>query len=126
MSVGDLSSLRDDLKLQAGSSSDLFVTGDLSWDTNETLTFSAGEDINLSANVDVNGSAAGLNLYYGGTDGTTSPDSTNDFYINLADDRRVQFTNTTSTLNIGNEAYTLLDSVAELQGMNADLSLIHI
>lgn len=120
LSVGGLVTLTDDLTLRAGSGRDLNVTGPISWSTDHALTLAAGDDINVLDNISVNGSAATLNLFYGGTNGTTTPDAGDNFYLNVADAKTIQFANTSSSLKIGNQGFTLLDSIAGFQGMSTN------
>ena len=117
--VGGITSLVDDLTLRAGSSSDLFVNDSLSWSSDDALTLAAGQDIFVNSDIDVAGSAAALNLFYGGTDGSSAPTSNYDYYIDVANQRHIQFDAASAGLKIGNESFTLLDSVSGLQGMAA-------
>ncbi|MCA9212612.1 MAG: filamentous hemagglutinin N-terminal domain-containing protein [Planctomycetales bacterium] len=117
LKVGGLTSLTDNLILQAGSAANLQVTGPISWSSDDALTLVAGQNIWILNDIDVNGSTAGLNLLYGGTNGTTAPTAGTNLYIDLDGRRTIDFADKAASLKIGNEAYTLIDSVAEFTGM---------
>ncbi|MEZ6116553.1 MAG: filamentous hemagglutinin N-terminal domain-containing protein [Pirellulaceae bacterium] len=119
LKVGGLTSLQDNLVLQAGSSSDLQVTDPISWSSDTALTLAAGQDIWVMNDIDVNGSGATLNLLYGGTNGSTAPAVGRNFYIDLANRRTIDFADTSANLKIGNETYTLIDSVADFTSMSS-------
>ncbi|MGB7329392.1 MAG: YDG domain-containing protein, partial [Rubripirellula sp.] len=115
--VGGITALADDLTLRAGSTSDLFVNDALSWSSDDALTLAAGQDIFVNSHINIAGSAAALNLYYGGTNGTSAPTSNTNYYLDVANRKHIRFDEATAGLKIGNESFTLLDSVAGLQGM---------
>ena len=118
LSVGGITSLSDDLTLWAGAGADLHVDDAISWSSDNALTLAAGNDIRINDSIGVGGAAATLNLHYGGTDGIAAPDAGDSFYIDIAGGKSIDFSSTSASLNIGNQAYTLIDSVGEFTGMN--------
>lgn len=119
LSVSGLTTMNDDFTLRAGAGEDLSVSGAITWVGNNALTLAAGNDIFVNDDIDVLGSGAALNLFYGGTDGTAEATSGTDFYIDVSAKRQITFADTAAALKIGNEAFTLVDSVASLRGMSS-------
>ena len=117
--VGTITGLATDVAFQAGTSADLTVTGSVSWSSDRALTLSAGQDIWILNDIDVGGSAATLNLFYGGTNGSTVPTAGSNFYLDISERRTIDFAHLTANLKLGNETHTLLDSMSDFVGMSS-------
>jgi filamentous hemagglutinin family protein len=101
------------------SGGDITVSGAISWTQDKTLTLKAGGNINVAHNITATGNGAGLELLYGGTNGTTTPAAGSAYILDLANARSITLSGSAPTLKIGNESYTVLNSVAAVQGMSA-------
>jgi len=119
LSVGGINTLSDDLILRAGSAANLTVSGPIAWTSNNALTLAAGNDIWILDNIDVGGAAASLNLLFGGSDGTSAPTTGRNYNLDLANQRSIEFANTSASLKIGNVNYTLIDSRSGFTGMSS-------
>ena len=117
-SVGGINSLTSDLTVQAGSTSNLTVDGAIAFNDNKTLTLSAGNDIFVNEHIDIGGASGGLNLFYGGTNGTTAPTAGKNFYLDLPTSRHIRFADTAASLKVGNLAYNLVSDISGLQSMS--------
>jgi len=111
-----------------GGNGDIFVNDTVSWSTNNTLTLSAVRNISVNFNITASGNSAGLNLYYGGTDGTTAPAGGANYSLNNG--AAITLSGTNPSLKIGNQAYTVINSLgvasstttSDLQGMTGNLA----
>jgi plastocyanin domain-containing protein len=61
----------------------LYVESPYAWTTSATSTLRASANIYINSNIDITGANAGLNILYGGTDGTTAPTATNFYQLNF-------------------------------------------
>ena len=94
---------------------DIFINSALNWSTSATLTLSAYRNIDVNANITASGGGA-LSL-------TTGTGTSGDYII--ANGSSISFTGGSSsgaTLSINGMAYTLLYSMAGVQGINSGLS----
>ncbi|MDD4911229.1 MAG: filamentous hemagglutinin N-terminal domain-containing protein, partial [Sideroxydans sp.] len=117
--IGGLSTWNDPLVAQAGTGSDLQVVGNMSWSHANSLTLKAGNNIFVNANLAASNAAAALNIFYGGTNGTTAPTAGTSYFVNLANRNTIQLTGSAPTLTLGNISYTVVNDVTALQGMSA-------
>lgn len=83
---------------------DIFVNAPVSWSADTVLTLSAHRNINVNSDITATGSTAGLNFYYGGTDGITAPANGTGYSLNNG--ASITLTGNKPTLSIGNTAYT--------------------
>ncbi|MBI4986283.1 MAG: filamentous hemagglutinin N-terminal domain-containing protein, partial [Rhodocyclales bacterium] len=109
----------------AGGNGDIFVNDAVSWSADKTLTLSAERNIAVNANVTASGNGAGLNLYHGGTDGSSAPAANTGYSLNNG--AYITLSGTNPSLKIGNASYTVINSandpsLAALQGINSNLS----
>ncbi|MDD2686738.1 MAG: YDG domain-containing protein [Gallionella sp.] len=117
--IGGLSTWNDPLVAQAGTGTDLQVVGNMSWSHANSLTLKAGNNIFVNANLAASNAAAALNIFYGGTNGATTPTAGTNYFVNLANRNTIQLTGSAPTLTLGNISYTVVNDVTALQGMSA-------
>ena len=63
------------------------------------------------------GDNAGLNLFYGGTDGTSAPLAGSFYALNRGNNTKINISGANPSLKIGNQSYTVINSTAQLQAM---------
>jgi uncharacterized repeat protein (TIGR02543 family) len=86
----------------------------ISWSTNQTLTLRATGNITINNTITATGSAAGLNLYFGGSNASTAP-TAGTFYALVQRSRsKIQLTGLNPQLRIGNTLYTVYNSLSAL------------
>ncbi|SCA55990.1 putative Filamentous hemagglutinin family N-terminal domain containing protein [Candidatus Terasakiella magnetica] len=107
----------------SGTGGHVYINDAVSWSADTSLTLSAVNDIFITQDVTATGNNAGLNLYYGGTDGTTAPTAGKDFYLDLANGANVTLSGSSPSLKIGNESYTVYNSVSDLLTMGSGSSV---
>lgn len=83
---------------------DISVNAPVSWNANTILTLSAHRNINVNSDITATGNTAGLNLYYGGTDGIAAPANGTGYSLNNG--ASMILSGSKPTLSIGNTAYT--------------------
>lgn len=99
---------------------DIHLNSDVSYSQNK-LTLNAHNNININATISVNGSGT-LALNYGGTAGSTSTTPVTGSTLNVSAGR-VDFANAgTGLLTVNGHAYTVINSLSALQGINSGLS----
>ncbi|MNU91032.1 Heme/hemopexin-binding protein precursor [compost metagenome] len=99
---------------------DIHLNSDVSYSQNK-LTLNAHNNVNINATISVNGSGT-LALNYGGTAGSTSTTPVTGSTLNVSAGR-VDFANAgTGLLTVNGHAYTVINSLSALQGINSGLS----
>jgi hypothetical protein len=91
------------------------IDADVDWSTDHSLTLQAAGYIYLQGVVTATGNSAGLNIYYGGSNATTAPNTTYDYIIRQSDQSRVVLSGTNPSLRIGNEVFTVYNTLSSLQ-----------
>ncbi|WP_321447213.1 MBG domain-containing protein [uncultured Cohaesibacter sp.] len=98
-----------DVEISTGSGGtqdgNITIASDVSWSADTTLTLTAANDIYINANISVGGTSAGLTLAYG-----------NDYSI--ATGSSISFADSSASLVIGGNNYTLLDSMSALDDID--------
>jgi filamentous hemagglutinin family protein len=99
----------------------LYVNAPLTWTTNASLTLSASNNIYIAAPITSSGTNASLNLFYGGSNLSTAPSNGTYYRLDMTNPgtNYVSMTGGGAQLMIGNQSYTLLQSIADIQAMNA-------
>jgi hypothetical protein len=100
----------------------VYVETPYAWTTSASSTLRASSNIYINANIDITGANAGLNILYGGTDGTTAPTSTNFYQLSLENRTRIKMVGASPALKIGNKVYTVYTTAAQLQAMGSTSS----
>jgi hypothetical protein len=93
------------------------IDADVDWTTNNTLTLQAAGFIYLQSVVTATGNTAGLNIYHGGSSATAAPNVNFDYIIRQSDQSRVVLSGTNPSLRIGNEVFTVYNTLASLQAL---------
>lgn len=103
----------------------------VTWSSDERLTLTAGQNININNAVSATGAHAGVTLAYGGFAQTGTAASGFDYYINnltTANDLSVNIgaaavtlTGADAGLNINGHAYTLIQTMAQLEALSAEI-----
>ncbi|PUE33053.1 hypothetical protein B9Z35_05895 [Limnohabitans sp. Jir61] len=99
----------------------LYVNAPLTWTTNASLTLSASNNIYIAAPITSSGTTASLNLFYGGSTASSAPSAGTYYRLDMtnAGSNYISMTGSGAQLKIGNQSYTLLQSIADLQLMAA-------
>ena len=113
ITVGGATTFLDSTTLKSNST--IAINGALTAD--ENLILKAGGDILFSNNLSLTGNSATLNLFYGNSNESTAPTAGSSYQLALANRSHITLSGSTPTLRIGNELYTVFNSVAGLQSM---------
>jgi len=108
--------------LTVGGASSITVSGAISWTTNQTLTLSTSGNITINNTITASGSAAGLNLYYGGSNATTNPTGGTYYALVQRSRSKIQLSGLSPLLRIGNTTYTVYNSLSALSTAMASAS----
>lgn len=94
--------------------SNFIINADIIWSSNKTLTLNASQNIFIYNNIAVGGDSAQLNLYYGGSNASTAPNSIYFYTMSQRNRNKISFTSTNCQLRIGNELYTICKTLNDL------------
>jgi hypothetical protein len=99
------------------------VKAAISWSSNSNLTLNASQNILIFSDITASGSSPQLNIYYGGSNATTAPNSNYIYTLSQRNRNKISFTSSNSQLRIGNETFTIYNDLTQLaQAMSAATS----
>jgi len=98
------------------------IDTNLDWSTDSGFTLQSAGNIFFNSVITADNDDASIKIYHGGSNSSTAANSTYDYIFNLANNARIEMTGSNASVHIANEAYSVINSIADLANISTNSS----